>query len=148
MTSLSPFLNIPSKSQVVHQRRWSALPARHPLWSMRGKQYSRDNLSLRSFLPEEIGVLTTCDVQYGFIVRKKVGCAVVRNKIKRRLRAVLWRLSQEVFRSETQCVPSFFILFVKDQSVAVESFDVLCGKIRELLAQAWRRSGAGLVHLS
>lgn len=91
-----------------------------------GKSYARGSLVL--YLRPQPG-----GCRFGFVVGKKIGKAVVRNRVKRRLRAAC-----------RQCLPNlkegFDAVFVARKGAAQTSYHQLLEEMQSLLRQAkvWR----------
>lgn len=97
----------------------------HPFWSKtKTKTVSDDFFVVRtcSYKEETMPALS-----FGLIVQKKVGCAVVRNLIKRRLRQGLRKLP--LFSSSFQ----FFLIIIKNPQVASTKFKEMILKLTALL---------------
>lgn len=98
-----------------------------PFWKQKGSRVSDSSLSLRLIAHREE------KFSYGLIVRKKAGNAVVRQKIKRRLRHALCRVKP----LGAQCA----IFFVSTAEPSTLSFDVLCQRVALLLQEAQKNRG-------
>lgn len=70
--------------------------------------------------------------RYGFSVSQRVGEAVVRNRVKRRLRQILRLLPLE---------PGWDIIFIARSQVAIASFASLKESVHRLLSQAGLLTG-------
>ena len=86
----------------------------------RGKSVSTKNLVL-FYIPRRFGPVRT-----GISVSKKVGCAVKRNKVRRRLKECMLTLTSEV-------KGSWHIIFVARKPIAEASFSQISGDMRYLL---------------
>lgn len=65
--------------------------------------------------------------RYGFIVSKRLGNAVVRNRLRRRLRACV---------NSLELLPGFDILFITRRPILVLKYRELHAVVRDLLHQA------------
>ena len=71
--------------------------------------------------------------QFGFVVGKRVGNAVMRNLVKRRLRAIVQQMSPHI-------TPSFMLVISAKPSAAHRTFTELDQELHQLLRRAklWR----------
>ncbi len=67
--------------------------------------------------------------QYGFVVGKRVGNAVTRNLVKRRLRAIVQAVSPEI-------APGYAVVITAKAAAAGTAFATLEGEVRQLLRRA------------
>jgi ribonuclease P protein component len=77
----------------------------------------------------------TAPTRYGFVVGKRVGNAVIRNLVKRRLRAIMAEMQADI-------APGLLVVITARQAAATRSFDDLRGDIRYLLRRAKLRGPA------
>jgi ribonuclease P protein component len=89
----------------------------------RGRSYPH-SLMILYVVPGNAGV-----TRFGFSVSRKLGGAVIRNRIRRRLREACRRILKEVR-------PGFDVVFVARRVAATQDFAALEAAIRQLLARA------------
>lgn len=68
------------------------------------------------------------DRRIGFSVSKKVGCAVVRNKVKRRLRECVRPMMHDLSKGK-------YVIIARPEAAGC-SFDTLCDRVRHLFRRA------------
>jgi len=95
--------------------------AQYTLVYSKGKSWASSLLVMKA-LPNGLTLS-----RYGFSVSRKVGMAVVRNKVKRRLREILWI---------TPVKPGWDIVFIARPSAAATSYAELKETVRDLLSRA------------
>jgi len=95
--------------------------AQYTLVYSKGKSWASSLLVMKA-LPNGLTLS-----RYGFSVSRKVGMAVVRNKVKRRLREILWI---------TPVKPGWDIVFIARPSAAATSYAELKETVRGLLSRA------------
>lgn len=97
----------------------------------RGSSFASKNLVLICLKRKYGGV------RYGFTVSKKVGCAVVRNKIRRRLK--------EAVRQEIPDITgNYFIILIARKGITDATYQAICKDIRYLLKRAKLIEATGL----
>lgn len=85
-----------------------------------------DPLILIKKIPKDHGPLG-----FGIIVKRKLGPAVIRNLIKRRIRNALYTLAhtgQDLAQKNLDC-----LIIVRKNSVATYQFDELCSILKRLI---------------
>lgn len=95
------------------------------VWSKRGKSVSDDFLMVRALPKNDVGL------HFGLIVKKKMGNAVVRNLIKRRLRHAFLLLSTK--HAELTHKALSYLVIIKKREVAFCSFDSLYQRLSLLV---------------
>jgi len=112
----------------VQSKPASALSRGHPAWAKKAKHLANEFFIVRTVItqnnPQEKSL------RYGIVVKKKIGGAVVRNRIKRRLRAAFCFLEKN--RQHTQDSVAY-ILVVKQTAVAHLPFDEMCCQLQSVL---------------
>ena len=78
-------------------------------------------------IPADTKLAPHCDLRIGFTVTKRVGNAVVRNRARRRLRAV----ARSVFPS--RATPGFDYVVIARQSTPIRAFSDLVGDMEKAL---------------
>ena len=91
----------------------------HTAWQQRGKAWHTPLFFVRS---SPIPCAETKDHAFGLVVKKKIGSAVQRNRIKRRLRHAFVQIKKKCALSNS---PRAHVLVVKSPDILKESFDTL-----------------------
>jgi ribonuclease P protein component len=107
----------------------SALGREHPAWSKKARSLANELFIVRSLIQDPPDV-TASFIRYGIVVKKKLGGAVVRNRIKRRLRAAFQFLEQT--RPST-AQKACYIVVVRQASVAHLPFSGICDHLKSIL---------------
>ena len=107
----------------------SALGRGHPSWSKKARSLANDLFVVRCVI-NDAPDKTEHSMFYGIVVKKKLGCAVVRNRIKRRLRAAFQFLqSTRPINGQSAC----YIVVVRQACVANMPFLGLCDQLKSIL---------------
>jgi ribonuclease P protein component len=85
------------------------------IWHQKSKKVFSHSLFLLKIFDWSKGVALSV------IVKKKIGCAVVRNRIKRRVRRIFFLLWEKKIFTKDKA----YLVIVKDKSLAVSDFSVL-----------------------
>lgn|GEM_PF-5391512 len=107
----------------------------HPAWSKKSRYLANNFFAARTIGFSESILSKTTDfdpglcVQYGIVVKKKLGSAVLRNRIKRRLRAAFMVLHQ----SKTLALSTAYIVIVRSATVAELPFCAVCHHLKGVL---------------
>lgn len=81
----------------------------------------------------EISANNTCKMHYGIIITKKLGSAVVRNKLRRRIKACIHQYITKVGISDTQNIWKCAGLFIPKQQVIQAGFTEIAKDIDILM---------------
>lgn len=114
-----------------------ALCQGHPAWAKKARYLANDFFAARtitvpdqiSFVSKETGFNPGLCLQYGIVVKKKLGSAVLRNRIKRRLRSAFRVLHQ----SKTLALSPAYIVVVRSATVAELPFCAVCHHLKGVL---------------
>jgi ribonuclease P protein component len=114
-----------------------ALCQGHPAWAKKARYLSNDFFAARtisvldktSSLPKARDFNPGLCLQYGIVVKKKLGNAVLRNRIKRRLRAAFGVLHQ----SKSLALSPAYIVVVRSATVAELPFCAVCHHLKGVL---------------
>ncbi len=112
-----------------------ALCQGHPAWTKKTRYVANDFFVARTIMVSEkisshtTGVDHELCLQYGIVVKKKLGSAVLRNRIKRRLRAAFRVLHQ----SKTLGFSPAYIVIVRSAKVAELPFCAVCHHLKGVL---------------
>lgn len=110
------------------QKPSPSLARGHPAWGKKARYVANDFFTVRTLVTPALSEDPLW--QYGLVVKKKIGNAVLRNRIKRRLRAAF--LSLEKHRriaSESLA----HIVVVRKEEVASIPFTHLCDELKGVL---------------
>ncbi len=112
-----------------------ALCQGHPAWTKKARYLANDFFAARTIgvsgniLSKTTGFDPGLCLQYGIVVKKKLGSAVLRNRIKRRLRAAFRVLHQ----SKTLAISPAYIVVVRSATVAELPFCAVCHHLKGVL---------------
>ncbi len=119
------------------------LPRGHAAWGRRAKAYHTDYVTLVSM---HFSDTETLGHHYGIVVKKKIGTAVQRNRIKRRLRHAFGHVGRTCGTPHASSTTSLYtpdarahwahIAIVKNRTAATVPFDQLCADIVASMACA------------
>ncbi len=107
----------------------------HPAWTKKARYLANDFFTARTIALSENNSSKTTDLdidlclQYGIVVKKKLGNAVLRNRIKRRLRAAFRVLHQ----SKALALSQAYIVVVRSSKVAELPFCAVCHHLKGVL---------------
>jgi len=114
-----------------------ALCQGHPAWAKKARYLANDFFVARTVtVPEQMSSSSKATdfnsglcLQYGIVVKKKLGSAVLRNRIKRRLRAAFRVLHQ----SNVLALSPAYIVIVRSATVAELPFSGVCHHLKGVL---------------
>ena len=99
------------------------LPRGHNAWKKRGKAWHTPLFLMQSTVDHVNANAAHC---FGLVVRKRIGSAVQRNRIKRRLRSVFFCIGKH---HDFPLGAWSYVLIVKSQDVMTEPFDALYDQV-------------------
>ena len=108
----------------------------HPAWAKKARHLSNDFFAARTitFSPKTLPKTRASDpellLQYGIVVKKKLGSAVLRNRIKRRLRAAFVAL--DALNPSVSCYTAHIVV-VRSAAVAELPFCGVCHHLKGVL---------------
>jgi ribonuclease P protein component len=107
----------------------------HPAWTKKARYLSDHLFAARTVTvsvkisSKKTGFNPGSCLQYGIVVKKKLGGAVLRNRIKRRLRAAFRILHQ----SKVLALSPAYIVVVRSEEVAELPFSMVCHHLKGVL---------------